>query len=245
MLTSDNALGAARAAAAPGGARRRADRLRAGAGLRAVRLEGHAGRDAAAPAGARGPRRLGDGRARASSDEGVDVLTGHKRGAASRRRRAACSSASTQGSEMRIEFDAPAVRGRPRRRTPRATGSRSSASRSPPRAPSRPTNTCRRSIPNIYACGDVAGPVPVHPHRLAPGLVRGGQRAVRRLAQVPRRLLGDPVGDLHRSRRSRASGLNETEAKAQSIAVRGHALRHRRARPRDRRRATRTAWSRC
>ncbi len=42
--------------------------------------------------------------------------------------------------------------------------------------------------------------VPVHAHRLAPGLVRGGQRAVRRLQEVQGRLLGDSVGHLHRSR---------------------------------------------
>ena len=47
-------VGAARAAKAPGGARRRADRLRAGAGLCALRRARHAGRDAAAAARARG-----------------------------------------------------------------------------------------------------------------------------------------------------------------------------------------------
>ena len=41
-------LGPAQAAAAAAGARRRADRLRAGAGVRAPRLAGDAGRDAAA-----------------------------------------------------------------------------------------------------------------------------------------------------------------------------------------------------
>ena len=40
--------------------------------------------------------------------------------------------------------------------------------------------------------------LPVHPHRGAPGLVRVGQRAVRPLPQVQGRLLGDPLGDLHR-----------------------------------------------
>jgi pyruvate/2-oxoglutarate dehydrogenase complex dihydrolipoamide dehydrogenase (E3) component len=32
--------------------------------------------------------------------------------------------------------------------------------------------------PNIYAAGDVAGSLPVHPHRGPPGLVRGGQCAL-------------------------------------------------------------------
>ena len=81
-------------------------------------------------------------------------------------------------------------------------GLRAGGARHPARRKARTveTNEYLQTIyPNIYACGDVAGPVPVHAHRLAPGLVRGGQRAVRPLQEVPRRLLGDPVGDLHRS----------------------------------------------
>jgi uncharacterized membrane protein YdjX (TVP38/TMEM64 family)/thioredoxin reductase len=44
------------------------------------------------------------------------------------------------------------------------------------------------------------GSVPVHPHRRAPSLVRGRQRFVWRVEAVQGRLLGDPVGDLHRPR---------------------------------------------
>ena len=42
--------------------------------------------------------------------------------------------------------------------------------------------------PNITACGDVAGPLPVHAYGGAPGVVRCGQRAVRRLAPLRGRL---------------------------------------------------------
>ena len=61
---------------------------------------------------------------------------------------------------------------------------------------------------------------------------------------IPRRLLGDPVGDLHRS----GGGARRPErdrGEGAGHRLRGHDLRHRRPGPRDRRRARRTAWSRC
>ena len=88
---------------------------------------------------------------------------------------------------------------------------------------SRPTASCRPTLPNIYACGDVAGPLPVHAHRRAPGVVCRGQRAVRPLQEVPRRLLGHPVGHVHRSG-GRARGPERGRRRTrEDIAVRGHA----------------------
>ena len=86
-LTSDTVWDAARAAAAPGRARRRADRLRAGAVLRALRLEGHAGRDAAAASDPRGPGDLGDGRATASAPKASTCCVEHKAKRVRRRER--------------------------------------------------------------------------------------------------------------------------------------------------------------
>ena len=103
----DTRVGPARAAAAPGGAGRRADRLRAGAGVRAARLAGDAGRDAAAHHDARGPGGLGAGARSASSAKASTCCVGHKakqfaiegrrEGRCRRaRRRARCASRSTQ-----------------------------------------------------------------------------------------------------------------------------------------------------
>ena len=47
-----------------------------------------------------------------------------------------------------------------------------------PLTPTRTIETndyLQTSYPNIYAAGDVAGPLPVHPHRRSPGMVRSGQ----------------------------------------------------------------------
>ena len=72
-------------------------------------------------------------------------------------------------------------------------------------------------IPNIYACGDVVGPVPVHAHRLAHGVVLRGERLFGRFRKfrvdysvIPWATFTDP--EVARV------GLNETEAKEKRIA---------------------------
>ena len=176
--------------------------------------------------------------------EGINVLVGHKAKQVVRRgRREASARASTRARACGIEFDALlCALGRVAEyRRLRARGARHSArqgahggdQRIPADALSEHLRLRRRRRP-----------LPVHAHRVAPGLVRVGERAVRAVPEVPRRLLGDPVGDLHRAR----SGARRPERDRGAGArhrLRGHHLRHRRSRPRHRRRARRTAWSRC
>ena len=138
-------VGSARAAAAPGGARRRADRLRAGAGVRPPRRRGDAGRDAAANPDARGRR---------SERPGARQLRGRWRACARRSRaESSCRRRRRKGPDRRPRRPRGAHRLRPgagrsrsRRRTPRATDSRSSASGPPDNARWRPMPRCRRSI---------------------------------------------------------------------------------------------------
>ena len=82
--------------------------------------------------------------------------------------------------------------------TPRATASRSWASRD-----EGPHGGGER-VPADHVSQHLrlrrrGGPVPVHPHRGAHGVVRVGERALREVPQVQGRLLGDPVGDVHRA----------------------------------------------
>ena len=77
--------------------------------------------------------------------------------------------------------------------------------------------------------------VPVHPHRRAHGVVLRGERAVRPVQEVQGRLLGDPVGDLHRAG-GRARRPERDRGEGERHRLRGHDLRPRRPRPRDRRR---------
>ena len=88
--------------------------------------------------------------------------------------------------------------------------------------------------PNIYACGDVAGPVSVHAHGVAPGVVRRGQRAVRLAAALQGRLPRRAMGHVHRP----ASGARRPErggGEARWHALHGVHLSSRRPGPRDRR----------
>ena len=90
--------------------------------------------------------------------EGIDVLARPQGDADLSRTAEDRWSASTQGKEVRIEFDALlcAVGRVAEHRGLRPGGARHPAHAR--RAPSRPTSTCRPLYPNIYACGDVAGP---------------------------------------------------------------------------------------
>src|SRR5207245_1447248 len=77
--------------------------------------------------------------------------------------------------------------------------------------------------------------LPVHAHGVAPGVVRRSQCALRQLQKIPRRLLGDPVGDVHRSR-SGSRGVERVRGEGTECSARGIGIRHRRARPGYRRR---------
>ena len=78
VLTSDTLWDAARAAEAAGRARRRSDRLRAGAGVRAARLAGDADRDARRASWCARTTRCRRYARTALETDGVTVLTGHK-----------------------------------------------------------------------------------------------------------------------------------------------------------------------
>ena len=193
-------VGAAQAAGAPGGAGRRPDRLRARAGLRALRLAGDAGGDAAAAHDPRGPGSLRRWCSRSFEADGVDVLVGHK------------AKQVVDGGRREV----PRRGGRGRREAHRL--------RRDPRAPwaAWPTPTgygleelgipvtkgrtvevnefLETALPQHLRLRRRRRPLPVHAHRGAHGLVRVGERAVRALPQVPRGLFGDPLGHVHRAR---------------------------------------------
>jgi hypothetical protein len=65
-------------------------------------------------------------------------------------------------------------------------------------ARSTPTPTCRNAIRTSTPAATCRA-VPVHPHRRAPGLVCGGECAVRPLQEVQGRLFRHPLGHLHRA----------------------------------------------
>ncbi len=105
FLTSDTLWDAARAAAAAGRARRRADRLRAGAGLCAPGLAGDGCGDAAAPddQGGRGGLGARAGRARKGRRAGAAPAT--RRCAARRTASARSSCSSRPAASCDVEFD--------------------------------------------------------------------------------------------------------------------------------------------
>ena len=156
-VTSDTVWDLRKLPRAAGGAGRRADRLRAGAVLRAPRLAGDAGRDGAAHPDARRSRGLGDGgaavarrrhrmltRPQGDAFEADGGRQGAGRGAATA---AKCASRSTCCCARSAAC-----------RTPRATGSRSSASALTKQRTVETNEYLQTIYPNIYACGDVAGP---------------------------------------------------------------------------------------
>ena len=125
--------------------------------LRAPRLAGDAGRDAAAAPVARGSGGLGDGARAASRAEGIDVL--HRpQGDAVR-----VEGAATSGLRARRPRGAHRVRRAPVRAGPRAEhrGLRARGARHPGharRARWRRTNTCRRSIRTSTRAATSPGP---------------------------------------------------------------------------------------
>jgi hypothetical protein len=236
-------LGAAhRVAQAPRRARRRPDRLRARAGLRPRRLAGHPGRDGAAPDAARGSRGLEMVRRR-FVDEGIDVrletqakafrlVDGEKHLVAEH---AAARRSISRSTRCWSRSAAPPTRP--------AMAPRTSASNSVIDAPSRSTNSCRPTTRTSSPAATWPGPTSSPTPRRTTGLVRVGQRPVRQLPQVQGRLLGDPVGDLHRAR-GRPRRPQRERRQAAGHRLRADDLRHRRPRPRDRRRGRARAWSR-
>ena len=168
-------LGAAQAAGASRGAGRRADRLRARAGVRALRLEGHPGRDAAAhPRSARtrkSPRWLRRAFARKAS-----MCALAHRAVRVEKDALVCEHA---GETVSIPFDSllcalgrvpnTSGYGLEELGIPRDQGAHRRDQRIP--ADALPEHL------RLRRCGRS---LPVHAHRFAPGVVRGGERALRK-----------------------------------------------------------------
>ena len=192
-----HAVGPARAAAAAGGAGRRADRLRAGAELRAPGLAGHAGRDGAAHHGARRRGGLGLRAQGACRPMAWRCSPATRRCAARRTATSKFIVVEAGGQEKRIAFDVLlcAVG-----RAARLTGFGLEELGIPAQRTVRDQRVPADHLPQHPGRRRRGRALPVHAHRGAPGLVRGGQRAVRRLQEVQGRLLGDPLGHLHRPR---------------------------------------------
>ncbi len=129
--------------------------------------------------------------------EGVDVRVGHKAKRFLKENDKKVLVCEYQGSEVRIEFDALlcAVG-----RVARTKGYGLEELGIPlTKARTVETNEFLQTLyPNIYACGDVAGPYQFTHTAAHQAWYRLGERAVRLAEEVPRRLLGDPLGDLHR-----------------------------------------------
>ncbi len=97
------------------------------------------------------------------------------------------------------------------------------------------TSTCRPSTRTSTPAATSRGPTSSR----TPPRTRRGTAAVNALfgalQEVPRRLLGDPVGDVHRPRGG-ARRPERDRGEGEGHRLRGHDLRHRRPRSRDRRR---------
>ena len=89
----------------------------------------------------------------------------------------------------------------------------------------------RTSVPTIYALRRRDRPLPVHPHRLAPSVVRGGESAVQPLQALQGGLPGDPLDDLH-GPGSGAGGAERAAGRAPGRASGSDPLPPRRAGPR-------------
>ena len=155
FLTSDTLWGLRDLAAAAAGAGRRADRLRAGPGLRAPGFAGDAGGDGTAPDGPRGrgglglcaPGPGGRRRARAHRPQGPALRD---------RRRRQMAGGGSGGRRTAPALRRAAVRGRPRRA---AEGVRARGTRHPGAAHGAGrTPGCRRSTPTSWPPATLPGP---------------------------------------------------------------------------------------
>ncbi len=218
-----HAVGPARAARAAGGAGRRADRLRAGAKLRPAGFGGDAGGDGAAHHDPRGRGRLGlcaqgargRRRGRAHRPQGAALREGRRAEVHRRRSR-------RPGKAHRLR--PAAVRGGPRGAAAGLRPGGTGHSGEPHRAGQRVPGNAVPQHPGRRRRGRA---VPVHPHRRAPGLVCGGQRAVRQLQALQGRLLGHPLVHLHRPG-GRARRPERAGGQGEGRGLRGDTLRHRR-----------------
>jgi len=158
--------------------------------------------------------------ARQFRDERIDVRTDHKAVRVLREaaEEAARVRARRHGGPHRVRRAAVRVG---RIANTRATAWRSSVSNWAARAPSARTNTCRPFTPNIYACGDVAGPYQFT-HTASH---QAWYAAVNALFGGVKRFRADysviPLGDVYRSEVARV-GLNETEARGEKHRLRRH-----------------------
>jgi pyruvate/2-oxoglutarate dehydrogenase complex dihydrolipoamide dehydrogenase (E3) component len=229
-LTSDTVWDLRELPQTPGGARRRADRLRADAGLRPLRRQGQPGGDAAAPDDPRRPGSLGAGR-RALPPKASTVLLNHKamRFVVENGEKALVAEARRR--EVRIPFDAVLVA------VGRVANLKGYGLEELGVAATRTVDTnefLQTSYPNIYAAGDVAGPYQFT-HTAAH---QAWYAAVNALFDPFKKFKADysviPWATFVEPEVARV-GLNETEAREKGIAHRGQPLRHRRPRPGDRR----------
>jgi hypothetical protein len=155
--------------------------------------------------------------------EGVELMTGHK----AVRCEGKVLVAEGPGGEVRIPFDELIVAWAARHGSP-AMASKSSASR--PERRSSPTTISRRSTPTYSPSATWRDPIS-SPIRGAPGLVRGGERAVRHLQEVQHRLFRASLGDLHRSR-SRPCRPQRDQRQGRRHRLRDRPLRPQPSRPR-------------
>ena len=194
VLTSENVWELRKLPGASRGAGRRADRLRARAGVRALRLESHPGRDAAAHPRARGSRKSPRWLRRAFAPKASMCASAHRAVRVENQMRWSVSHAGETVSHP-LRLIAVRARAGAEYQRLRARGARHPGDQGAHRRDQRiPADALPEHL-RLRRCGRS---LPVHAHRFAPGVVRGGERAVRKFPQVPRRLLGDSVGDVHR-----------------------------------------------
>ena len=211
-LTSDTVWNLRELPQAPGRPRRRADRLRTGADLRPPRQPGDAGRNGTAPLAARRSRGFRTGHA--AFHRRRHEACGQPRGAAlSCRERREDPDRRTRRPGSAHPLRRSAGRRRPRRQSQRLRAGRT---RHSGRQDGGNQRIPADALPQYLRRRRCRRALPVHPHRRASGLVRGGQCAVRSVQEIQGRLLGDPVGDLHRAgsraRRPERTGGQGTRA---------------------------------
>ena len=151
-------------------------------------------------------------------EEGIDVLVDHKAKAFRVENGEKVMVAEHDGKDVAHRVRRAAVRGRARRQH---AGLRTGGARHPgdeSSARSRSTSTCRRSTRTSTPAATSPGPYQFTHTAVAHGVVLRGERAVRPLQEIQGRLLGHPVGDLHRARsRARRPERDRGEGEAASL----------------------------
>ena len=126
-------------------------------------------------------------------DEGVDVRTGHEAVRCEGKALVVRSAAGEQRNSLRRDHR----RGRAQGAADRL---RARSARHRDRQDARRRRGAQDALPQHLRRRRCRRPLPVHPRRRAPGVVCRGQRAVRHVPHLPRRLYRHPVDDLHRPR---------------------------------------------